>query len=108
MPFDLPLPEPWASRGWKAKIFDKEDVGEPHVTVLFRGLKWRIGLRDGKCLDLKPEERLIEPAVAQHVRDNLAVLVTGWDRLHPEKLVYTPPEPEPEPEPPKKKRKRRK
>jgi hypothetical protein len=107
MPYDLPLPEPWAGRGWKAKIFDKEDGGAPHVTVLFRGVKWRIGLRDGKCLDTEPEERLMDPAVAEHVRGSLTTLVRAWDEMHPENPVWSEPEIEPPPKEPKKRGKTR-
>ena len=95
MPHELPLPEPWASKGWKAKIFDLEGPEEPHLTVRFRALKWRISLRSGAFLDREPPGRDVPPAVVSHVHDNLPALVIAWDQMFPKNRVLSP-EPEPE------------
>jgi len=34
MPFELQLPRNLKADGWKVKIFDKEELEPPHVTVL--------------------------------------------------------------------------
>lgn len=49
MPFELDLPRRLKARGWKVKIFEKERLESPHVTIyLKRGDRaWRVGLRDG-------------------------------------------------------------
>ncbi|SRR6266571_1093730 len=55
MPFALKLPEPWASRGWKAKIRDRERLEPPHVTILHKTSAWRFELRSEKFLDREPD-----------------------------------------------------
>ena len=43
MPFNLDLPEPWASRGWRVKIRDRERLEPLHATILQRTRAWRFG-----------------------------------------------------------------
>ena len=109
MPYELPLTEPWASQGWKAKIFDVEGPEEPHVTVRFRVRAWRISLRSGDFLNSDPPRRDVPDGVVSYVHEHLPALVTVWDRMQPHNLVRSPePEAEEVPEKPKvKKRKKR-
>jgi hypothetical protein len=91
MPFDLPLPEPWSSRGWQAKIYDKEGPEEPHVTVRFRAARaWRFSLRSGDFLDREPPARDVPKAVVDALRENLADLVAAWDQMFPSNVVQSP------------------
>lgn len=88
MPFRLPLPEPRATEGWQAVIYDREGPEEPHVTIRFKTQAWRMSLRSGRFLDSKPPERLVPTDVAVYVREHLAVpLAVEWDRLHGENPV---------------------
>src|SRR2546425_12809991 len=54
VPFTLNLPEPWASRGWKVKIRDRERLEPPHGTILQKTRAWRFDLRSDEFLDKKP------------------------------------------------------
>jgi hypothetical protein len=38
-------PSPFAERGWRIKIRDRERIEPPHATVLFKTGAWRWGLR---------------------------------------------------------------
>jgi hypothetical protein len=87
MPFALKLPEPWASRGWKAKIRDRERLEPPHVTILHKTSAWRFGLRSEKFLDREPDPRDVPEEVVGAVRSSLALLRQEWDRMFPENRV---------------------
>ena len=52
MPYQLPLPNPLPSDGWKVKIHDAENPYEdPHVTIYRKLQKWRLRLRDRTFMD---------------------------------------------------------
>jgi hypothetical protein len=87
VPFPLTLPEPWASRGWKAKIRDRERVEPPHVTILFKTSAWRFGLRTGTFLDKEPNPNEVPEEVMGAVGLNLALLREEWDRMYPENCI---------------------
>jgi hypothetical protein len=87
MSFALPLPEPWASRGWKAKIRDKERLEPPHVTLLHKTRAWRIGLRDLRFLDDSPPPKDVSGEVFKFVEENVQALREAWDRMYPENPV---------------------
>ncbi len=89
MPFALTLPEPAASRGWKAKIRDRERLEPPHVTILHKTRAWRFDLRSGTFLDREPDPKDIPEEVVGAVRSNLEVLRQEWDRMFPENLVFS-------------------
>ena len=55
MPFELKIPPPWRSQGWKVKVRDRERVEPPHVTILHKTTAWRLELRGGEFLDLEPD-----------------------------------------------------
>lgn len=83
MPFALTLPEPWASRGWKAKIRDRERLEPPHVTVLYKTSAWRFDLRTEAFLDKEPSPKDVPEEVIGAVRSKLTLLRQEWDRMYP-------------------------
>lgn len=88
MPFKLQLPEPWAGRGWRAEIYDREGPEEPHVTILFKTQAWRVKLRTGDFLDANPLERLVPNEVKEFVRSCITHPLTDeWDQRHPHNPV---------------------
>ncbi len=89
MPFTLTLREPWASRGWKVKIRDRERLEPPHVTILHRTRAWRFDLRSERFLDKEPDPRVVPEEVVDEVRANLAPLRAAWDRMFPENPVFS-------------------
>jgi hypothetical protein len=110
MPYELPLPDPWPSQGWRAKIFDREGAEEPHVTVMNGVLAWRVSLRRSVCIDPKPPARQLPRALLDIVLANLPVLVAEWDaRFGKFNPVQSPPEPPAEvpKKPPKRKRRKK-
>lgn len=84
MPDPIELPRKLRARGWKVKIYDKERLEPPHVTLLRRERVRRIGLRDGGFLvppggrrrDIDPEVR----AILEARRGNLRA---AWDAKCP-------------------------
>lgn len=87
MPFVLPLPEPWKSRGWKAKIAEKERLEPPHVTLYCRSWRWRVGLRDGRVMDPEPDPAEVPRDLLTVVRESLPLLVAAWDAKYPNNPV---------------------
>lgn len=87
MAFSLALPEPWASRGWKAKIRDRGRLDPPHVTLLHRTRAWRIGLRELRFLDDFPPPKAVPGEVYEFVEESLQKLREAWDRMYPENPV---------------------
>ena len=89
MPFALNLPEPWATRGWKVKIRDRERLEPPHVTILRRTRAWRFDLRSERFLDKEPDPNEVPKDVVSEVRSNLTLLRQEWDRMFPENRVFS-------------------
>jgi hypothetical protein len=89
LPFALRLPEPWASRGWKAKIRDRERLEDPHVTILYKTSAWRFDLRSERFLDKDPSPRKIPEQLLGAVRAKLGLLRQEWDRMFPENRVFS-------------------
>ncbi len=89
MPFKLDLPEPWASRGWKVRIYDRERLEPPHVTILRKTSAWRFGLRSEGFLDKDPDPGEVPPEVLAEIRLNLERLRKEWDRMFPENPVFS-------------------
>ncbi|MCZ7586082.1 MAG: hypothetical protein M5R36_23695 [Deltaproteobacteria bacterium] len=69
------------------KIRDRERVEPPHVTILYKTLAWRFGLRSEGFLDKVPEPGNVPIAVLDEIRANLPLLRTEWDRMYPENPV---------------------
>jgi hypothetical protein len=89
VPFALTLPEPAASRGWKAKIRDRERLEPPHVTILHKTRAWRFDLRSGTFLDREPDPKAVPEEIVAAVRSNLDLLRQEWDRMFPENPVLS-------------------
>lgn len=89
MAFVLKLPSLWESRGWKAKIRDRERVEPPHVTILFKTKAWRLALRNGQFLDKEPDPKDIPQEVIESVRARFALLGAQWDRMYPENPILS-------------------
>lgn len=89
MAFKLNLPEPWAYRGWKVKIRDRERLEPPHVTILHKTRAWRIDLRSEKFLDKEPNAEEVPKAVVAEVLSNLTLLRHEWDGMFPENPVFS-------------------
>jgi hypothetical protein len=87
MPFVLTLSEPWASRGWRAKIRDRERLEPPHVTILYRTRAWRLDLRSARLLDKEPAPGDVPRGLLDEIRKHLALLRREWDRMFPENPV---------------------
>jgi hypothetical protein len=87
--FTLNLPEPWATRGWKVKIRDRERLEPPHVTILRRTRAWRFDLRSERFLDKEPDPNEVPKEVVGEVRSNLTLLRQEWDRMFPENRVFS-------------------
>jgi hypothetical protein len=93
---ELSLPEPWAGRGWKAKIRESEGPEEPHVTILFRTFAWRFSIRNWRHLDREPPTRDVPQEVLDFVQRNLPTLIEWWDLKYPENPVRSSEEVPPE------------
>ncbi len=89
MPFTLKLSEPWAGRGWRVKIRDRERLEPPHVTILHRTGAWRFDLRSEKFLDKEPDPTDVPKAVVDEVRSNLPLLRQEWNRMFPENAIFS-------------------
>jgi len=101
--FELKLPAPRDSQGWKAKIRDRERVEPPHVTIIHRTRSWRLGLRSGEFLDKEPDPRDVPDQVVAAIRGSILQLREKWDVTYPENPVSS--EASIEPKTPKTKRK---
>ncbi len=87
MPYELHL-EPWASQGWKVKIFDVEGPEDPHVTIYRRAsFRWRLNLRDGVLMDREPPARGLPKGLLAALLEHLDELRVEWDKRHPDNAV---------------------
>ena len=71
------------------KVRDRERVEPPHVTVLFKTVSWRFGLRELDFLDGKPSpsgvpSEIVEHLVACAVR---CAAARAWDNMYPHNPV---------------------
>jgi hypothetical protein len=87
--FTLKLPAPWESRGWKAKIRDRERVEPPHVTIMHKTKAWRFGLHTQQFLDAEPDPREIPDEVLEGTRAGLSLLRQAWDRMYPKNPIVS-------------------
>ena len=87
--FTVKLPEPWESRGWKAKIRDRERVEPPHVTIMQKAKAWRLGLRTQQFLDANPDPSEIPEEVLAAIRTARSLLRREWDRMYPENPIVS-------------------
>lgn len=87
MAYELLLPDPLRSQGWKVKIFDKERVEEPHVTVIRKTRHWRFGLRARRLMDDEPPPNEVPREVTAAILASLDTLVEEWDQMYPHSPV---------------------
>ena len=87
MPFDLPLPEPLARQGWKAKVRDRERLETPHITVLFKTRSWRVSLRSLETLGLEPPPRDVPHEILEAIERHLSSLCGAWNPMYPDNPV---------------------
>lgn len=84
----MPLPKWLKAQGWKIKIYDRERLEPPHVTLMHRADVWRISLRDR---DFLPPEggkwRDINGEVKEFLEENWSELCSYWDSRHPDNPV---------------------
>jgi hypothetical protein len=82
VPYELPLPNEF--KRWKVKIFDNELLFEqPHVTIIFKEERWRLGLRSRTFLDQDPEPRKVRKEVMDEIWANFDTLCEEWDARFP-------------------------
>lgn len=79
----LPLGEPWASRGWRLKIRDREVREPPHATLFGPQGQWRWDLRRQRFMDAHPDPRLVPDELVTRIRLLHQHMVWAWDRLYP-------------------------
>lgn len=87
MPYTLNLPGSLQADGWKVKIYDKERVEPPHISIIRKRQTWRWGLRERGFLDKTPSVRLVPLALIEHIKSHFDSLVREWDRMYPENKV---------------------
>ena len=87
MAFSLGVPEPWASGGWKIKIFDREWGEEPHLNFMHRLSKWRWGLRRRDFMERTPNPREVPTELVEFALRNLPRIIEAWDECHPHNPV---------------------
>lgn len=83
------LAEPWRSRGWKIKIFDRERNEGPHITIIRGTAYWRWGLRSQRFLDREPDSREVPKALVEFACENILLLSNAWNMLHPHNPVVS-------------------
>lgn len=81
MPYTLELPHRLASEGWKVKIYDRERLEPPHVTIIHGCQVWRLCLRTGAFLDAGSGD--IPKLLRQALDHNWAELCAAWNQIHP-------------------------
>ena len=89
MAFTLDAPEPWASGGWKIKIYDREWGEEPHFNFMRGRWTWRFGLRRLDFMDRAPDPREVPAELVDFAMGNLPLLIQRWDAAHPRNPVAT-------------------
>lgn len=72
----------------RSKIFDKEELEPPHVTILRGPDIWRLGLRDGRFL-IPPGGAWshFPKELRSAIEGSMSELCSAWDRIHPENPV---------------------
>ncbi len=87
MPFTLNLPPHFRSEEWKVKIFEKETVEPPHVTIIRGTKKWRIDLRTMEFMDKRPPSREVPRELVEHIAASKSELVQQWNAKYPHNPV---------------------
>ena len=84
----IELPRKLRSLGWKVKVYSRERLEPPHLTLICRARVWRIGLRDMEFM-IPPGGRWrdIDPQVRAILENRWQVLCDEWDAQHPTNRV---------------------
>lgn len=81
MPYRLPMPANLV--GWSIKIYDKERLETPHITVISGDCAWRINLRNGDFMDAEQPGCKLHKRVRALIDENWEVLAAEWDKRYP-------------------------
>jgi hypothetical protein len=87
VPDSLRLPKTLRVAGWKVKIQEKETVESPHVAILRRTQKWRLGLRDHQFMDPSPDPSFVPEELLSEINRNWNWLCSRWNRKYPHNPV---------------------
>ena len=87
MAFSLPLPEPWRTQGWRAKIRDKERAEPPHVSIIHKSKSWRINLRTGLIMNETPPAKEVPKQLMEVIAEKRNQLIAEWDKMYPHNPV---------------------
>lgn len=87
MAYELNLPRGLRQQRWKVKIYDRERLEPPHVTIKCGARTWRLGLRDGEFLDPGAKWQQIDPQVRALILEHWPELQREWDRMYPDNPV---------------------
>ena len=76
------------AQGWKVKVYSRERLEPPHLTLICRDKVWRIGLRDTEFM-IPPGGgwREIDPQVRAILEEQWQILCDAWDEQHPTNRV---------------------
>jgi hypothetical protein len=85
--YNLKIPAPLASQGWKVKIRDRERLEPPHATIIRRRMAWRFGLRSMAFLDAQPDPDEVPEELIACIIDQIGKLRLWWNRMYPENPV---------------------
>ena len=91
MPAELSLPVSLKRALWKVKIRDNETREPPHVSILRRTKSWRINLRTGQFLDIRPDPADVPQELLALIREesNWNWLRDQWDEMYPNNPVVS-------------------
>ena len=80
----IELPKKLKRQGWKVKVYDRERLEPPHLTLICRERVWRIGLREKDFL-VPPGGRWhdIDQEVKAILEEQWQALCAAWDEKHP-------------------------
>jgi hypothetical protein len=87
MPHDLELVRTLKKAGWKVKIYDRERLEPPHITILLKNRSWRLSLRDRSFLDAGDSWIPIDKRVKTAIEAAWEDLQKAWDRMYPDNPV---------------------
>jgi hypothetical protein len=84
----IELPKKLKKPGWKVKVYSRERLEPPHLTLICRAKVWRIGLRDSAFM-IPPGGgwRDIDPSIRAIIEENWQILCDAWDEQHPRNRV---------------------
>jgi hypothetical protein len=86
----IDLPKKLRVQGWKVKVYSRERLEPPHLTLICREKVWRIGLRTSEFMTPPGGSwRDIEPAVRLILEAHGQILCDAWDEQHPTNRVLS-------------------